>query len=580
MTNFNFRARAELKKNQLEWEKKNQFTPREIQEITQQALENIKKYQADMEKSIAGQLDYYQTVYKALYNYQEALWNSKNWWQKFISFFGFITPEERGLQNVINESKEKINENQEKHRAVHIPIWYLRVLDFFGIDLKNYLSFSGYSDLGDDMKLKYLSHHLMGSTNLNHYKELQGNSFSQAYQNFIDDINEFLNENSLDNSTREELAELLNKLNQSTVLTKEIEYAEVLNHLSDHIENDKLLDDYAFSVTKSLTNLPNGETLIIPHGSKSKGSAHAIVVEFKKISDGECELRIFDTSGSTELTSFGTQVRSLIAQDKTRPVKKTTPLFISNLANNSFINDLVSPLFLFQNNNISIEEMNKLFVDLMDNNQLIDDDTQLTLQTNGTCAHSSLQAWFKTRVSPQTEALFNSFIVKRALERLNVIHDEHLKSPVKHIDLAAQYNHQKEMYGDLKSAGEKTVAEAAKRLAKCKESLDVEYPRLKNDLTALLNKKGKSLDAIANLSEYSEKKLRGNKLSDYEKRMVQSADTWSPIPRNTIAQNGLFAFFSTVENPYASLSDRAQKAIIAKKLAAYETFNQNSAKLI
>lgn len=123
---------------------------------------------------------------------------------------------------------------------------------------------------------------LMGTTDLNHHELLQGKPLSGAYRDFLNDIDEFIqNEgNGLDKHTNALLVNIKDKVNQCSNLANEIDKAVIIRSLNRGTPAvlGGLVLDIAYQVQKSMMNLQPGSSLILPLGFKNPRGGHATVV--------------------------------------------------------------------------------------------------------------------------------------------------------------------------------------------------------------------------------------------------------------------------------------------------------------
>lgn len=584
MTHYNVQARSELKSFIAKLRTQNLFSSAEIRDVCSQSKSLFEKYQKNPEVSLQGKFDFINRLHQAVTDYQTALWKTKSWWQRIIGFLGIIPFDEFTLHLALIPLKESLKVIQSNYKEVHSPYLLLRILDFFGIDITNYFTRTGYNNYCEFEQIKHVSHHLMGKTILNHYADLQGKPYSMAYQHFADDLNDFLSKANLDFATKEQFNQLLAKIEKGFPFSRELDYITALVAYDSEcktVQREQFVLDYAFSLRKAIMELEISESILLPHGfrgDQSQTGGHATVIECTKVNDDGFVLRIFNTgSGEHQIASYKGLLISELTQNKKRPIKITSPLTTDDLINSDFIVNLVTPLIVPNSTASNMNKMNELFLQLYQNKKLHDDTNYLDLQTNGTCSHSSLLAWFKTQVSPHAYALFNDFVMSKAMFHLNILNQAHINNPLMKIDKAPAYNLKTQMYADLKAAGQLTLTDARTQLAESRNSLQLESQRLKKDLDNLLKKKSKNVSQITDYTTHYAKKLNSNKLSDADKKIIATSDAFSPIPRNLVAQTGFFALLPFDLNPYKNLSDRAQKAIIAKKLAAHEAFLSNNA---
>ncbi|VEH37558.1 hypothetical protein [Legionella sainthelensi] len=406
----------------------------------------------------------------------------------------------------------------------------------------------------------------MGNTDLNHHEILQGKVRSSAYQHFLNDLSDFVNIQTLelDNQTKRLFNDLHKQIEECSKFSYELDTVQVIKQLNENKDaQQQLVDDLSYQVQKSLFELPPGGSLIIPHGYVTANGGHATVIECQKINTQEVIFKIINTgAGETQTESYRTLFLSLISTTLTRPVKVTSNMSIEEIFNTNFIEELLTPLIVEDGQ--SMEKMTALFLRLYHEGRLHDDKHLLTLQVNGVCAHSSLLAWFKTKVPEPTFLLFQFITAQKALQRLDQF--------MAHYDKSEFIEDISQVLLELREAGKQTVEEAASQLAHEKRRITEEKMQLQSQLSSLLDKKGKQIEDIPDLPHYVEKKLQKEQLTPIERKEIAETDSltkWvAPSQRR-----GFWPFFTTEAQPHQRpLSDQAQKAIIAKKIIGHEAF--------
>ncbi len=569
--NFNLQARAEL----AEYINDGVFTQadvtqEEIKQIAKVALALFEKYNNAREDSHRAQYEYYEALLTPLKKLSVLVHNKKTLWGKLIAFFGFRSSAEKELSTIIATIKITHANASTQHDQLYYPNFLLRLMRFFGIELKTLLKSPNYDQYSAQDKLTYLSHHLMGTTNLTHHKILHGKSVSTAYQHFRNDLHDFIQHESsrIDKQMQKQFTYMLEQIDNCAKLANELDTISILNQFDNSEEiQQKFIFDLSYQVQKAIAALPPGESLIIPHGYRTQSDGHATVIECQKIDEQNVIFKIINTgAGETAIASYKTIFFSLISNKETRPIKVTSPLNLSDLINNQFIEMLLAPVIICDDK--SAAKMNNLFVSLYNEGKLHDDKRSLTLQTNGTCAHSSLLAWFKAKVPASTFLLFNYFTLHKALQRLKQFTANELSAPPENID---------NILNELHIAALKTITIADNEFTIENKQIVDENNLLKLQLSSILSKKGKKIEAITNFTEYYEKKCRNNKLSDQEQEQVSRADPmtiWLP-PQKTAKAKGFWSGFLGMTDDMTTeieSSDRAQKAIIAKKISGHSTF--------
>lgn len=564
--NFNLKARTALATFIKDISNELTFSKREIERCAHKARALFKKYNASPERSYLAQQEYLAELLAPLNKVNTIIYNKKNWWEKFVGFFGFVSPEEEKLQSIIGLiEKSRVNATA-TYNNIHYPNFIFRILHFFGFNLRQVWQRDHYDQYQEKEKLTYLSHHLMGNTDLNHHEILQGKVRSSAYQHFLNDLSDFVHIQTLelDKHTKRLFNDLHNQIEECSKFSYELDTIQVIKQLNENKDTQqKLVDDLSYQVQKSLFELPPGGSLIIPHGYVTANGGHATVIECQKINTQEVIFKIINTgAGETQTESYRTLFLSLISTTLTRPVKVTSNMSIEEIFNTNFIEELLTPLIVEDEQ--SMEKMTALFLRLYHEGRLHDDKHLLTLQVNGVCAHSSLLAWFKTKVPGPTFLLFQFITAQKALQRLDQFIAHYNKSEfIEDISQALL---------ELREAGKKTVEEAASQLAHEKRRITEEKMQLQSQLSSLLDKKGKQIEDIPDLPQYVEKKLQKKQLTPIERKEIAETDSLTKWVAPT-QRRGFWPFFTTEAQPHERhLSDQAQKAIIAKKIIGHETF--------
>ncbi|KTD53589.1 hypothetical protein Lsan_3999 [Legionella santicrucis] len=564
--NFNLEARTELAAFIKDISNESGFSKREIEKSVHKSRALFKKYSTSPERSYLAQQEYLAKLLTPLNKVNSIIYNKKNWWEKFVGFFGFISPEEEELQSIIGIIEKSRANATTTYNNIHYPNFIFRILHFFGFDLRQVWQRDHYDQYQEKEKLTYLSHHLMGNTDLNHHEILQGKVRSSAYQHFLNDLSDFVNIQTLklDNQTKKLFNDLQKQIEECSKFSYELDTIHVIKQLNEDKEaQQELVYDLSYQVQKSLFELPPGDSLIIPHGYVTANGGHATVIECQKINNQEVIFKIINTgAGETQTESYRTLFLSLISATLTRPVKVTSNMSIEEIFGTNFIEELLTPLIIEDGQ--SMEKMTALFLRLYHEGRLHDDKHLLTLQVNGVCAHSSLLAWFKTKVPEPTFLLFQFITAQKALQRLD--------------QFIANYNESEftedisQVLLELREAGKRTVEDASSQLAHEKKRIIEEKMQLQSQLSSLLDKKGKQIEAIPDLPQYFEKKLQKEQLTPIERKDIAETDSLTKWVTPT-QRRGFWPFFTTETQPCERpLSDQAQKAIIAKKIIGHDAF--------
>ncbi|MBL7479377.1 hypothetical protein [Legionella bononiensis] len=549
-------------------------TPHDIEYSAKKAAELHSQYMSSPERSSLARSEFLNQLYQSLKNYQNEIFKEKSWWGRLIGFFGFLPPHERSVQNVINTVHRSFKQAQKQQDDVLYPNFFFRILRFFGFTSNELFVRKNYKSYTSNEQLKYLSHHLMGDQELNAHEALQGKSKSSAYQHFSNDLKKFIKSkhNHLDPITKEQLLSLKQKLDDGFVLASKIDFMLVIDQMDENKDRrEELLFDLAYQIKHSIYHLKVGDSMIIPHGFGSKDGRHATVVECKRINQNEVVFKFINTGyGVNDTESYKTIFKTaLLGDNRTRPIKVSSPFGIESLLKDNFIERLLAPVVIGEDK--KGEQMNAPLLELYRDGKLHDDEQSLTLQTNGTCAQSSLLAWFKTQVTEPVFVLFSSFIIQRAHNHLqnykgtNSVDESSLNA--------------------LRRAGDITVEEKQTELSRTKDHIAAEILSLKSELRSILRKKGKVIPEHMDFTGYYQKKCQGNKLNSDEKNMIANTNSLTPLKKqqtNMVKRALSFVFFQNQSSDEASnkVSDRAQKAVLAKKIAGHTAYIETASKMV
>jgi hypothetical protein len=520
------------------------------------------------EGSLLAQSEYLRELVTPLQNTKNILYSKKNWWGKLLGFFGFAPAAEGPLNTLIKKIERSRGEAKSKHHLIYHPNWFFRFLYWLGLRLTEIKTQKPYEGYSTKEQLTYLSHHLMGTSDLTEHTILHGKIRSHACRDFINDLNDFIGNPTiqLDDQTRKLLLDVREQILAFSKLAQKIDSLYLRRKLHKDPTYDELyVKDLAYEIQKSLCALSPGQSMIFPHGFTSSTAGHGTVIECQKADDEHIIFRIINTGfGEDQIESYKTMVFSLLSSK--RPIKVTSALSIEELTQGEYIEKILTSLMSEQ----GAEQMNSLFSTLYHANKLHDDEYELTLQTNGTCAHSSLLAWIQMKIPKPIYALFQLVTLQGANKRLQQF------EPTWEIQDTTG------AIPALRQAGERTVRQVKADLTQIQAQLIQEREQLKSQLSNLLQKKKKSIEDIPDFEAYSKKKTRNKaKLTLEEQALIAAESPVTSWPKtNAKSQgviSGLFALFGAPKvgsSGQDSISDRAQKAIIAKKIHGHdETIN-------
>ncbi|MDR3503524.1 MAG: hypothetical protein P4L79_13185 [Legionella sp.] len=550
----------------------------DIQEVTNKALTLFYAYHEPgvREDSLQARLEYLDELLMSLRIYNAHISNGKNWWQKIIGFFGFLPPIEKEALRAMRSIKDAHAQALADYDDVHYPNWLFRVARFFGLQSVKQLLADKYDSYSSQFKLTYLSHHLMGKTDLNHHVVLQGKVASGAYHDFANDLEEFIEQEGghLDEQTSAVLASVKDKVRHSSELANETDKASLISQLNLGASEviDGLILDVTYQVHKAMISLQPGSSLIIPCGFKSTVGGHATVVECSCVDEGRFAFKVINTgAGETGIESWKTLFVTSISGSMTRPIKVTALMSMEEIRARKLIEKIVKPTIVSSAD--SGRAMNEEFLTLYREGKLHDDEQCLTLQTNGTCSQSSLLEWFKTQVPEPVFALFQHATIARAHQRLQDFNDHELW-----FGFSAKVS---KALVALHSAAEQTAVEASDNLAIVTKQMQKERTVLCSELDVFLKSKKndvrksvrRDVDTINDFDAYSRKKSNGNKLTTTQQDRVALAKPLAPLASEIkISRSGVSGLFLGNVSMPERTEARARKAIIAKQIAAHDGF--------
>lgn len=183
-----------------------------------------------------------------------------------MGFFGFFPPEEKDALRAMRRIKDAYAQALVDYDDVHYPNWLFRLARFFGLhSVKQFLA-DKYDSYPEQFKLTYLSHHLMGKTDLNQHVVLQGKVSSCACHDFANDLDEFIEQKGhhLDEQTAAGLESIKNKVRQSSELANEMDKASIISELNIGASNviDGLILDVTYQIHKAMMSLQPGSSFI------------------------------------------------------------------------------------------------------------------------------------------------------------------------------------------------------------------------------------------------------------------------------------------------------------------------------
>lgn len=550
----------------------------DIQTVANQALTLHHAYhQPDVrEDSVQARLEYLDELLTSLRSYNSYISNGKTWWQKIMGFFGVLSPEEKYVQGAMRSIKAAHAQALVDYNDVHYPNWLFRLARFFGLQSVRQFLADKYDYYPSQFKLTYLSHHLMGKTDLNHHTVLQGKVSSCAYHDFANDLEEFIKRDGshLDAQTGAQLESIKDKVRQSSELANEIDKASIISHLNIGVSDvvDGLIFDTTYQIHKTIMGLQPGSSFIIPCGFKSTRGGHATVVECRCVAEDRFVFKVINTgAGETDIESWKTLFVTSISGSTARPIKVTDPMPMQEIMDRKLIEKIVKPTIVSSAD--SADAMNEEFLTLYGEGKLHDDKQCLTLQTNGTCSHSSLLEWFKTQVPESVFALFQHATIARAHQRLQDFNDNE-----QWFGFSAEVSN---ALVALHSAAEQTVVEARDNLVIVTKQIQKERSLLYSELDVFLKSKKadvrksvrRDVDTINDFDDYSRKKCNGNKLSAAQQERVALAKPLAPLASTIkISRSGVSGLLLGHASMPEKTEARTRKAIIAKQIAGHDGF--------
>ncbi|VEH37557.1 hypothetical protein [Legionella sainthelensi] len=128
--NFNLEARTALATFIIDISNELVFSKREIERCAHKARALFKKYNASPERSSLAQQEYLAELLAPLNKVNSIIYNKKSWWEKFVGFFGFVSPEEEKLQSIIGLIEKSRVNAATTYNNIHYPNFIFRILHF------------------------------------------------------------------------------------------------------------------------------------------------------------------------------------------------------------------------------------------------------------------------------------------------------------------------------------------------------------------------------------------------------------------------------------------------------------------
>ncbi|CAM2812470.1 hypothetical protein [Legionella worsleiensis] len=541
----------------------------EIERIVQQASSLHDQYLSTPEKKIVDWYDFLSQFYLVLELYQKQHRNAKSWWGRLLEVLGFLSPQERSLQQTVDTVYDSLKHAQKERDILIYPGFFFAVLRSLGIYCS--LLFKKDPPLQEIKcnQLNYLSHHLMGEHDLTGHELLQGKNLTTSYVDFFCDLDLFITNkhNCLDAKTTSSLLMLRNKIKDAAKIAQLISFF----HTMDELSRWNGLSQLTSAIKAGINQLKVYDFMLIPHGYAGEAGGHSTLIECRRINQDEVVFRFINTGdGLIETSSYKTLLKIFFWCDGgTFPMKVSSPISVASLVYDDFIERLLMPGVIA--NCADNELMNAPLLDLYNVGKLHDDEQFLRPQTNGTCAHSCILEWFKTQVPQSVFVLFSTFITLRAnknLDRYTPPDSDH-EASVK----------------VLKKAAKDTILQKRNEYSTTKKQIEAEFKSLHLVLEGLFRKKKKNLPNHFNYAAYYKNKCQSKKLSPEERVTIINQQPLASLhqPKDIIIIRALSALFfrtPTAQAKSARLSDTAQKAILAKQLAGHEAYLNTAKSMI
>lgn len=379
---------------------------------------SIQGYQKDPAGSLKERVKVYKNLSDAVKVIANHINSSKSLFQRFISFFVYLSEEERRF----GVFAKKVDGLKHVSQREHDKVWFLNktlsypILKFIKVLIKS-----------ADYQVKYCAFRLVG--NHETYSQfVHGDTPFLSISSLLGDIQAFKNDYAAqlkaeDSIELEEHLKQIEKLRKQTVRFMAL----VLNHAKIPFLNDKTvlqkgMVDHARMFIREIKNLNVGEKTPMYGGYSSKGVGHAVIYEIIRVTKDQYRFIVHNT-GEGALHYQGL-LQSMYTPNQARSI------FYDNLSLETITNvDLFTNLFQILHSETtqststpSMKDVHKILNQYL---KTVPTNGPLHhLQTNGTCALDSLICWQSQTLNPALFELFYLYMKKQAMKKLEKLDDQ------------------------------------------------------------------------------------------------------------------------------------------------------------
>ena len=393
------------------------------------------KYASQKNQSFKAQMEFYTDLSSlATEYYDKKIYQTKSIWGKIACIFDANLGRYLGLsvarffgvlnhsESVFLEIKEEAQSRAKAAQAREKKIWALPLGLSFGLSIqaKEGNAFSGFEAMAKTnkdtrTKIKVLSHRLMGKHRLGG-DDVEGiNPILAIYKTYTDLCKFQTAHPELSNrleSTKKTLLQLFHT-------TSRVGYSRAIKEygMTSKASHESRLADLHYEVTNALSKLEVNQAYVIPSGFTSKSGGHGVVVEFRRKDDLTYDMTFINTGGGLLELNWVRQLVAVVSGSS--PAYVIENLTMDELTNTSFISDLLRPI---HEDSVTDEEGERAMLAPLKTMQragrLKTGDDKFPIQRNGTCAHSSIQAWLLINLGKPLYDTFRYFSVNRGLDKL------------------------------------------------------------------------------------------------------------------------------------------------------------------
>lgn len=381
-------------------------------------------YASQKNQSFKAQAEFYSDLSSITSNYYDKkIYQTKSFWGKVACFFGAGVARFFGVLNrdesAFLDVKNEINALAKAAQAQESKIWALPWTLSLGLrtQARDGTAFSGFEVIARSnkdirSKIRVLSHRLVGKHRLGG-DDVEGLSPIVAIHKTYKDLCKF----------QEAHPELSSRLESTKVAllqlfhtTSRVAYSRVIKEHGTGSHESRLADLH-YDVTKALANLPINQVYAMPSGFSVRNGGHGVVVEFRRKDDENYEMTFINTGGGLLELNWIRQLVAVVSGSS--PAYVVENLTLDELANTSLIPDLLRAI---HNDSVTAEAGEQAMLAPLRTMQragrLKTGDDKFPIQRNGTCAHSSIQAWLLINLGKPLYDSFRYFSVDRGLGKL------------------------------------------------------------------------------------------------------------------------------------------------------------------